>query len=97
MSTARKLNEGEPRWGLESGIYDRIRANLGNIAHRQWLVDGWAHYHATLPRWDELGLGLKATEPYTTFHHMITNAGERTAELGERILGFKIAMAASDV
>lgn len=93
----RKLNEGEPRWGLESGIYDRIRANLGNIAHRQWLVDGWAHYHATLLRWDELGMGLKAAEPYTTFHHVIANAGERTAELGERILGFKIATAASDV
>lgn len=39
-----------------------------------------------------MGLGLKATEPYTTFHHVITNAGERTAELGERILGFKMRL-----
>lgn len=93
----RKLNEGEPRWGLEPGVYDRIRANLGNIAHRQWLVDGWAHYHATLPRWEELAMGTEAGAPYDSFHRVIAEAGERTAELGERILGFKIATAKSDL
>ena len=93
----RKLNEGEPRWGLEPGIYDRIRANLGNIAHRQWLVDGWTHYHATLPQWRESGMGPESSEPWGNFHHTIAAVGERTAELGERILGYKIATATADV
>lgn len=93
----RKLNEGEPRWGLEPGVYNRIRANLGNIAHRQWLVDGWAHYHATLPRWRESGLGPGSSGPWSDYHRTIAAVGERTAELGERILGYKIATATSDV
>jgi hypothetical protein len=91
----RKLNEAEPRWDLPAGIYDTIRANLGHVAHRRWLEAGWAHYHATLPRWR--ATGLHDAEPQATFHRAIATAGENTAQLAERLFRYKFATALADV
>lgn len=93
----RKLNEGEPRWGLEPGSYDRIRTNLANMAHRRWLVREWATYHATLPAWERAGLGPQAGAPYGLFHARIAEAGRQTADLGDRILDYKVATARSEL
>ncbi len=91
----RKLNEPEPLWDVPAGIYDDIRANLGHVAHRHWLEDGWANYHATRPAWD--GVGLSAGEPYAEFHAAIAAAGRNTANLSERLLRYKLQTAAADV
>jgi hypothetical protein len=98
----RKLNEPEPRWDLPAGTYDRIRSNLANLSHRRWLEAGWRHYHAVLPEWAAAGLGPNATggeiaERAAGFHSVIREAGQRTAELSERILSYKVATALSDV
>ncbi len=102
----RKLNEAEPRWDVPAGVYDRIRANLGNIAHRRWLEAGWRHYHETLPAWEAVQLGPDSgrypsiapngTGSAARFHAAIAEAGARTAELSERILRYKVATAMSD-
>lgn len=91
----RKLNEAEPRWDLPPGTYDAIRANLGHVAHRRWLENGWQHYHATLPRWRELG--LHATDPQAIFHRAIATAGENTAKLSEKLVRYKFQTAIADV
>lgn len=91
----RKLNEPEPRWELPGGIYDTLRANLGHVSHRRWLEAGWQNYHATLPRWRELG--LHAAEPHATFHRAIATAGENTAQLSEKLVRYKFQTALADV
>ena len=91
----RKLNEAEPRWDLPSGTYDTLRANLGHVAHRRWLEAGWQNYHATLPRWKELG--LRDAEPYATFHRAIATAGENTARLSEKLVRYKFQTAIADI
>jgi 1-acyl-sn-glycerol-3-phosphate acyltransferase len=91
----RKLNEAEPRWDLPAGTYDTIRANLGHVAHRRWLEQGWLNYHATLPRWAEHG--LREPEPYARFHRAIATAGENTAQLSERLLRYKLQTALANV
>jgi 1-acyl-sn-glycerol-3-phosphate acyltransferase len=91
----RKLNEAEPRWDLRAGTYDEIRANLGHVAHRRWLEDGWRNYHATLPRWT--ANGMSDGEPYTHFHKAIATAGENTARLSEKLMRYKVQTALADV
>jgi len=91
----KKLNEAEPRWDLPAGTYDTIRANLGHVAHRRWLEQGWLNYHATLPRWAEHG--MREPEPYARFHRVIATAGENTARLSERLLHYKLQTALANV
>lgn len=91
----RKLNEPEPRWDLPAGTYDAIRANLGHVAHRRWLEEGWRHYHATLPAWT--AAGLRDGAPHAGFHAAIAVAGENTARLSERLLRYKLQTAVADV
>ncbi len=91
----KKLNEAEPRWDLPGGTYDMIRANLAHVAHRRWLEAGWRNYHATVPRWKELG--LHAGEPHVTFHRAVATAGDNTARLSEKLLNYKMQTALADV
>ncbi len=91
----KKLNEGEPRWDLPDGTYDAIRANLAHVAQRRWLEAGWRNYHATLPRWTELG--LRDAEPQATFHRAIATAGENTARLSGKLTHYKLQTALADV
>jgi len=91
----RKLNEPEPVWDLPAGTYDRIRSNLGNIAHRRWLEAGWRNYHETRPKW--IDRGMYSEEPYATFHASIATAGDYTAALSGRLLRYKVATAVTDV
>lgn len=91
----RKLNEAEPAWDLPAGTYDSIRANLAHVSHRSWLEEGWRNYHATLPKWE--AHGLRAGAPHARFHAVIATAGENTAALSERLVGYKIQTALSDV
>jgi 1-acyl-sn-glycerol-3-phosphate acyltransferase len=91
----RKLNEAEPRWDLRAGTYDDIRANLGHIAHRRWLEDGWRNYHTTLPRW--IAYGLREGDPYRAFHEVIAIAGENTAKLSQKLMRYKVQTALADV
>jgi hypothetical protein len=93
----RKLNEGEPRWDLAPGTYDRIRANLASIAHREWLEAGWQHYHESLPAWTRRGMGPVNGGRAAKFHDAIIEAGRRTAALKSEILRFKIETAYSEV
>lgn len=91
----RKLNEAEPRWDLPAGTYDTLRANLGHVAHRRWLEEGWRNYHATLPHW--AARGMREPEPYARFHRAIATAGENTALLSERLLRYKLQTAFANV
>lgn len=91
----RKLNEPEPRWDVPPRTYDTIRANLGHVAHRRWLENGWRHYHATLPAWE--AAGLRTPPPYATFHASILKAGENTAGLSDRLFTYKLQTALADV
>lgn len=93
----RKLNEGEPRWDLAPGTYDRIRANLASIAHREWLEAGWVHYHESLPAWTRLGMGPVNGGRAAKFHDAIIEAGRRTAALKTQIFRFKVETAFSHV
>lgn len=91
----KKLNEAEPRWDLPAGTYDAIRANLGHVAHRAWLEQGWRHYHETRPDWERAG--LLAAGPHAAFHRAIATAGANTAHLAEKLLRYKLQTAAADV
>lgn len=91
----RKLNEPEPRWDVPPRTYDAIRANLGHVAHRRWLEDGWRNYHATLPAWE--AAGLRSAPPHATFHAAIVRAGENTAGLSDRLFAYKLQTALADV
>lgn len=91
----RKLNEAEPRWDLPAGTYDRIRANLANLAHRRWLEDGWKNYVRTEPEWEAAGLWRDGY--YETFHGAIALAAKNTAALSEELFSHKIATAVADV
>ena len=91
----RKLNEAEPRWDLQAGTYNLIRANLANAEHRRWLENGWKHYLATLPRWQEEK--LLVGEPYDRFHASIRLAAENTRALADELFSYKVGTALADV
>lgn len=65
----RRLNEGEPAWGIPAGIYDTIRANLGNERNLAPLRLALADYEANRSRYDAAGLSLP--DPQAAFHQLI--------------------------
>ena len=91
----KKLNEAEPRWDLQAGTYDLIRANLANAEHRRWLESGWKNYQATLPRWR--AEGLLAGEPHEKFHASIRLAAKNTAALSNELFAYKVGTALAEV
>lgn len=61
----KKLNEGDPRWNIPDGLYDRVRDNLRQPAHQKILANGFEHYRRFKPELEEYG--LTKDEPYQTF------------------------------
>ena len=65
----RKLNEGEPAWGIPPGLYDSIRANLKNERNLSPLRTALTDYHATAASYD--AAQLRESEPQAAFHRLI--------------------------
>jgi hypothetical protein len=65
----RKLNEGEPSWGIPDGLYDTVLANLKNERNLAPLRTALTEYRAAAARYD--AAGLRAIEPQATFHQVI--------------------------
>ncbi|MCF7674200.1 MAG: 1-acyl-sn-glycerol-3-phosphate acyltransferase [Akkermansiaceae bacterium] len=69
----RRLNEGEPAWGIPAGIYDMVRGNLANERNLTPFRTAMADYQARAGDYE--AAGLLAGEPQGRFHRMI--AGTR--------------------
>jgi 1-acyl-sn-glycerol-3-phosphate acyltransferase len=63
--TIKKLNEGDPRWNIPDGLYDRVRENLRQPEHQKLLANGFENLHRFEPALNANGLTVK--EPYRTF------------------------------
>ncbi len=61
----KKLNEGDPRWGIPNGLYDDVRENLRLPQHQKLLANGFEHYRRFTPLLEAQGLTGK--EPYRSF------------------------------
>ena len=49
----RKLNEGEPRWGIPAGMFDRVLDGVMNEQNAQKLAEIGAYYDANRQRWTQ--------------------------------------------
>lgn len=65
----RKLNEGEPIWGIPPQLYDTVRANLSDPRNRQLLKTAWRAYENSQMQFSKFDLA--AGEPNKTFHQTI--------------------------
>ena len=65
----RKLNEGDPAWGIPGGLYDNIRANLKDERNLAPFRTALAEYRAAAGQYD--AAGLSAAEPQAGFHRLI--------------------------
>jgi glycerol-3-phosphate O-acyltransferase/dihydroxyacetone phosphate acyltransferase len=65
----RKLNEGEPAWGVPAGLYDTISANLKNERNLAPLRLALADYQAAGASYD--AARLRESEPQAAFHRLI--------------------------
>ena len=65
----RKLNEGDPAWGIPAGIYDTIQTNLKDERNLAPFRTALAEYHAAAGQYDTAGLSVP--EPQAGFHRLI--------------------------
>lgn len=78
----KKLNEGDPRWNIPDGLYDRVRENLRQPQHQKLLANGFEHYRRFAPLLE--AQGLTANEPYRSF---ITQLKQTENMLNEAKIG----------
>ena len=79
----RKLNEGEPLWGIPEGLYDQVRANLISTHNRKLLETAWSGYDQLKPAF--VKNELHESQPLIRFHATIRQAREQTASLSGHV------------
>jgi 1-acyl-sn-glycerol-3-phosphate acyltransferase len=65
----RKLNEGDPAWGIPAGLYNTIRANLTDERNLAPFRTALAEYRAAAGQYD--AAGLSGAGPHADFHRLI--------------------------
>lgn len=65
----RRLNEGEPAWGIPAGLYDMVSHNVRNERNLTPFRAAMAGYRQMGPEF--VSLELKTGEPQATFHRII--------------------------
>jgi hypothetical protein len=70
------LNESEPFWGIEAGLYDRISRNLHNRTNLNALARMLAWYRSCEESNAFAQADLRDTPPHQAFHEVIAHTGE---------------------
>lgn len=92
--TIKKLNEGEPRWGIPPDAYDTIRKNLARADNHRTIEAFFKQYHQAESDFERLG--LKDDEPYARMHAAIAKAQDSIAELGRSVWTEELALTARE-
>jgi len=79
----RKLNEGEPIWGIPPRLYDTVRANLAHPQNRRLLKAAWQNYEDSLLQFTKFG--LTETVQHKLFHQTIEQSMKATAKLDQLV------------
>ncbi|MCA9068845.1 MAG: hypothetical protein KDA84_07980, partial [Planctomycetaceae bacterium] len=78
--TIARLNEGEPVWGIPSGMYDTIQKNLASESSIRQLASAGEYYQRIKPRFSEFDLGEESATG--EFHTAIREANGTIEKLG---------------
>lgn len=70
------MNESDPFWGIEEGLYDAVRLNLGNRRNVDALAGALVLYQSKTKAGDYAGENLIAADPWKAFHEVIVQTGE---------------------
>jgi hypothetical protein len=93
--TIARLNEGEPVWGIPSGMYDTVQRNLASESSIRQLASAGEYYRRTLPRMRELE--LEETTGNAGFHAAIRRADGTIETLGGTDWAQKFNIASKDL
>lgn len=70
------INESDPFWGIQEGLYDTVRLNLGNRLNVNALAGALSLYQSKTKAGDYAAGNLIAAAPWKTFHEVIARTGE---------------------